>query len=105
MSQATTAAGQSRTTGDHDPAGQRMRAIAAGLTAAGLTARLHHSRAGWDITAVLDRNGGRETEVIVDEDSYVEIRYWNPAGATPDQATSVIVAALAIVHDQAGEDR
>ena len=35
--------------------------------------------------------------MIIDEDGYVEIRYWNPAGATPDQVTAVIVRALAAI--------
>lgn len=103
MTKATTTP-EPGTNGDHDPAGKRMRAIAAALTAAGLTTWLHNSRAGWDIIATLHRNGGREAEVIIDEDGYAEIRYWDPPGATPDQVTAVIVAALAI-HAQAGQDQ
>jgi flagellar basal body rod protein FlgF len=99
MTQATTTAGEPGTDGDRAPA-ERMRAIAAELTA-----RLHHSKAGWDITATLHRNSGRETDVIIDEDGYTEIRYWNPPGATPGQVTAVIIAALAIIHDQAGQGR
>lgn len=104
MTKATTTT-EPGTDGDHEPTRQRMRAIAAALTAAGLTTRVHDSRTGWDIAATLHRNGGRETEVIIDEDGYTEIRYWDPPGATPDQVTAVIVAALAIVHDQAGQDQ
>ncbi len=74
-----------------------MRAIAVGLTAAGLTAHLHESSGALDITATLHRPDSKETEVIVDEDGYVEIRYWNPAGATPAQVTNVIVRALAAI--------
>jgi hypothetical protein len=92
-------AGQPGAAGDHGEAALRMRAIAAGLRAAGLTARLHRSRAGWDITAVLARSGGRESEVVIDEDGYTEIRYWNPPGATPDQIARVIAGALAVIHD------
>jgi len=37
--------------------------------------------------------------VIVDEDGYVEIRYWNHPGATSDQVTAVITRALAAIAD------
>ena len=76
---------------------ERMRAIAAGLTAAGLTTHLHDTSNALDITATLHRPGRKETEVVVDEDGYVEIRYWNHAGATPAQVTAVIVRALAAI--------
>jgi hypothetical protein len=62
---------------------QRMRAIADQLQAAGLTARVHDTRGVLDITGTAHRSGGREIEVIVDQDGYAEIRYWNPATATP----------------------
>ena len=75
----------------------RMRAIAAGLTAAGLTAHLHDTRGELDVTAALHRPGGKETDVIVDDDGYVEIRYWNRPGATPDQVTAVITRVLAAI--------
>lgn len=99
------------TAGEADPAGKRlpaelrMRAIAAGLRAAGLTARLRHSKAGWEITVIQLRPPHRETEVVIDDGDYVEIRYWNPAGSTPAQVTSRIVAALAAVNDPAGDRR
>ncbi len=50
-----------------------------------------------DVTATLDRPGVKASEVIVDEDGYVELRYWNPPTATPEQITSVIVRALAAI--------
>jgi hypothetical protein len=50
-----------------------------------------------DITATLRRPGCKETEVIVDQDGYVELRYWNHAGVTPAQVTAVIVRALTAV--------
>jgi hypothetical protein len=43
--------------------------------------------------------------VIVDEDGYVEIRYWNPVGATPDEVAAVIMSALDVVHGRPGEGR
>jgi predicted transcriptional regulator len=82
-----------------DPAqtGRQMRAIAAALTAAGLTTHLHDTSGVLDVTATLHRPGRKKTAVIIDDDGYVEIRYWNPAGATADQVTAVIVRALAAI--------
>ena len=51
-----------------------MRAIIAGLTDAGLAACLNEMRGVLDITATLDRPGGKASEVLVDEDGYVELR-------------------------------
>jgi hypothetical protein len=83
--------------GDSDGTARRMRAIAAGLTAAGLTAQLHDTRGVLDITASLHRPGHKHAVVVVDDDGYVELRYWNHPGATPDQVTAVITRALAAV--------
>jgi hypothetical protein len=74
-----------------------MQAVAAGLTAAGLAANVNETRGVLDITATLQRPGSKASTVIVDEDSYVELRYWNPPGATPEQVTTVIVRALAAI--------
>jgi hypothetical protein len=76
---------------------RRMRAIAAGLTAAGLTAHVHDTCGVLDVFASLHRPGGKETDIIVDDDGYVEIRYWNHPGATSDQVTAVITRALAAI--------
>jgi len=86
-------------TGRNTPApetARRMSAIATGLVAAGLAARVHNTRGVLDITAALDRPS-KATEVIVDEDHYVEIRYWNDPDATPEQVTAVITAALTAI--------
>lgn len=80
-----------------DDTAARMQQIAAGLHAAGLTAHVHQTAGVLDLTAELDRSGGKATEVIIDEDLYVEIRYWNLPGATPGQVTGVIVRALAAI--------
>ena len=77
---------------------RRMRAITAGLMDAGLAVSLNVTQGVLDITAALDRPGGKASEVIVDEDGYVEVRYWNHPGATPEQITAVIVRALAAVN-------
>ena len=92
----TGAAGPSRT-GPGGQTAQRMRAIAAGLTDAGLDTCLNETRGVLDVTATLDRPGAKASEVIVDEDGYVELRYWNQPGATPEQMTLVVVRALAAI--------
>jgi hypothetical protein len=76
---------------------QRMQAIAAGLSAAGLTTRVHETQGVLDVTATLDRPSVKAIEVVIDDDGYAELRYWNPPGATPDQVTGVIVRALAAI--------
>jgi hypothetical protein len=74
-----------------------MSAVATGLVAAGLTARVHETSGVRDLTATLGWPGGKASEVIVDEDGYVEIRYWNHPNATPAQVTAVITGALAAI--------
>jgi hypothetical protein len=74
-----------------------MQAVAAGLTAAGLAANVNETRGVLDITATLQRPGSKASQVIVDEDGYVELRYWNQPGATPEQVTTVIVRPLAAI--------
>jgi hypothetical protein len=76
---------------------QRMRAIAAGLAAGGLVAEVNQTRRVFDITATLERPASKPAEVVVDEDGYVELRYWNRPGATPEQVTTVILRALATI--------
>lgn len=79
------------------PAEQRMRATAAELTAAGLNTRVSETHGVLDITATLSRDGSKDTQVIVDEDGYVQISYWNRPAATPAQITATIVRALAVI--------
>ncbi len=73
----------------------RMRATAAALATAGLDATVRSTRGVLDITACLHWPGGRPAEVIVDEDGYVQISYWNAPVATPAQVVAVITAMLA----------
>jgi hypothetical protein len=75
----------------------RMHAVAAALTAAGLTARVHITRGVLDVTATWEGADGKGAEVIVDDDGYVEVRYWNYPWATPAQVGAVIVRALAAI--------
>jgi len=83
-----------------DPdAAARMRAIADALTAAGLTAVVHVTRGVLDVTATWERPDAKAAEVIIDEDGYAEIRYWNQPWATPEQVAAVIVRALTAITD------
>jgi hypothetical protein len=75
----------------------RMRAVAAALTAAGLTAQVYMTRGVLDVTATWERADGKAAEVVVDDDGYVEVRYWNHPQATPAQVATVIVRALAAI--------
>jgi hypothetical protein len=75
----------------------RMHATAAALATAGLDAKVHTTRGVLDITASLHQPGGRPVEVIVDEDGYAQISYWNAPGATPAQVAEGITAALAAI--------
>jgi hypothetical protein len=75
-----------------------MHATAAALSAAGMDAQVHSTRGVLDITASLSRPGTKPIEVIIDDDGYAEIRYWNNPDATPAQAAAVIAAALAAIN-------
>ena len=44
------------------------------------------------------QGAAKDMHVIVDDDLYVEIRYWNPPGATPAQVTATIRRALAAIR-------
>jgi hypothetical protein len=72
----------------------RIRATAAALATTGLDAKVHSTRGVLDITASLHQPGGRPVEVIVDEDGYAQISYWNALGATPAQMAEVITGVL-----------
>ena len=90
MTQATASPGAG------DPAG-RMAAIAAGLHAAGLDARVHDTRGVLDVTASLHRPGSKAIDLTVDEDHYVQLSWWSPADATPGQVIATIRSALAAI--------
>jgi hypothetical protein len=75
----------------------RMHAIAAGLQAGGLDARVHETRGVFDIRATIYNSGGKGTDVTCDEDGYVTLSYWNDPGATPAQVIDVITSALAAI--------
>jgi serine/threonine-protein kinase RsbW len=73
---------------------ENMRAIEAGLTACGLVTHLTDSRAGLDLTATLSPSGKREAEIIIDEDGFAELRYWNPPGTPPAEVTATALRVL-----------
>jgi hypothetical protein len=75
----------------------RMHAIAAGLQAGGLDARVHDVRGVLDIRATLCNGDGKGTDVTLDEDLYVTLSYWNEPGAAPAQVIDVINRALAAI--------
>lgn len=58
---------------------------------------MHATRGVLDITASLRQPYSKATEVIVDEDGYTEIRYWNIPDATPTQVAGLITAALGTI--------
>lgn len=89
-----------------EEATRRLRAVAAELSAVGLAISLHRTRAGLDLTATLHQPGRRETDVLIDEDGYTELRYWADPAATPAQLADTIVHALSVVSAiQARETR
>jgi hypothetical protein len=75
----------------------RMHAIAAGLQAFGLDARVHDTQGILDVTATAYRQGSKDIQVICDEDGYVTASWWNDPGATPAQVTAVISLVLAAI--------
>lgn len=82
---------------DPAPTAWRMGAIAAGLQAAGLDARVYDTRGVLDVTATLYRPGRKDIEIICDEDHYVQVSYWNDPGATPAEVVAMISRALAVI--------
>ena len=75
----------------------RMRAIESVFASNGLTTHLTDARAGLDLSAVLSPSGKREAEIWVDENGYVEVRYWSPEGSSAEQIATVALRALLAV--------
>ncbi len=76
---------------------ERMCAIAAELTALGLTTHVTDARVGLDLTATLTPSRQREPEFWIDEDGYAELRYYNPPGATPAEVAATALRALEVI--------
>jgi hypothetical protein len=80
---------------DPDESLQRMLVITGLLTAAGLTACLTVTRDIPDVTAWLPQPGGRDIKIIIDDDGYVELRFWVSPDATPERVTTVVTGTIA----------
>ncbi len=72
------------------------------LSAAGLTACLNVTRDTPDITARLPQPGGHDITVIIDDDGYVELRYWASPGATSSEVATTITRAIAVLTAEPG---
>ena len=82
----------------------RMRAIESVFASNGLTTHLTDARAGLDLSAVLSPSGKREAEIWVDENGYVELRYWSPEGSTAEQVAATALRALFAVTGATAAD-
>jgi len=90
-------------TSDADETVARMRAIASELSAAGFDARLHETRASIDLTATHRAPGRRDIEAVIDEDGYVELRFWaGPADLPVQVAAAIARLVLAVTSGAAG---
>jgi hypothetical protein len=67
------------------------------LTAAGLTAALNVTREVPDITARLPQPGGRDITIVIDDDGYIELRFWASPGITPSQVTTTLSRAIGVI--------
>jgi hypothetical protein len=82
---------------DPDEVMQRMLILTGLLTAAGLTAALNVTRETPDITAWLSQPGGREITILIDDDGYIELRFWARPGTTPSQVTTTLTRAISAI--------
>lgn len=80
----------------------RMRAIACELSLAGLDTHIHEAFTSIDVTATFRASGQRETEAIVDDDGYVELRFWTDPEATPADVSALITQAVTAVTPSPG---
>jgi hypothetical protein len=76
---------------------QRMLVLTGLLSAAGLTASLNVTRDIPDVTARLPQPGGRDITVIVDDDGYIELRFWARPGTGPSHITSTLTRAIRVI--------
>jgi hypothetical protein len=67
------------------------------LTAAGLIAALNVTREVPDITARLPQPGGRDITIVIDDDGYIELRFWASPGITPSQVTTTLSRAIGVI--------
>jgi hypothetical protein len=83
---------------DAEEALRRMIVLTGLLTASGLTARLNHTGDIPDITARLTRPGGKDIQIIIDDDGYIEIRYWASPHDSPEQITTTLTRVLRAIR-------
>ena len=76
---------------------QRMLVLTGLMSAAGLTASLSITRDIPDVTARLPQPGGRDITVIVDDDGYIELRFWARPGATAGEITTTLTRAITVI--------
>jgi hypothetical protein len=76
---------------------QRMLVITGLLTAAGLTACLNVTRDIPDVAARLPVPGGRDIQVIIDDDGYIELRFWTDPGTSPSRITTTVTQAISAI--------
>ncbi len=80
-----------------DPA-SRIRAIAAGLTAAGVSTTANGNNiTGLDVTATSRSPGHAKTEIMLDEDGYAEIRWFINPSAPPEEVSAALARILAAI--------
>ncbi len=82
---------------------ERVRAVAAELSARGLATHLTDARVGLDLTVTLTPGRQREPEFWIDEDGYAELRYWNRPDATAAQVAATALRALEAVTNTASD--
>jgi hypothetical protein len=76
----------------------RIRAIAAGLAAAGVTTGTNGNHmTGLDVTATTCPPGRAKTEIMLDEDGYAEIRWFTNPAAPVDEVTAALSSVLGAV--------
>ncbi len=81
---------------------QRMLVLTGLLSAAGLTASLNVTRDIPDVTAWLPQPGGRDITVIVDDDGYIELRFWARPGTSPSHITTMLTRVIRVITAQTG---
>jgi hypothetical protein len=76
----------------------RIRAIAAGLTAAGIAAGTNGNNiTGLDVTATSQPPGRATSEIMLDEDGYAEIRWYTNPAAPAEAVTAAVARILAAI--------